>query len=202
VSASSTPPRHADVAVAGAGPTGPAVAGVPAAGGVGTPDGSTAAAHPRTGCAGIGAPVAYQTRSAQGRSPLAFFALTAALFAPFPVLATFLHVPGLPKNAPVTDFGAAFAPAAAALILVHRAEGPRGVRRLLRRLVDHRRIRNKRWCLPVVSLPEASLGATYGLAAVTGWQFQRQPELSAAMMLLFVPVYLLAAVDEELGWSG
>jgi len=36
----------------------------------------------------------------------------------------------------------------------------------------------------------------------TGWQFQRQPALSLTTMLLFVPVYVLAAAGEELGWSG
>ena len=70
----------------------------------------------------------------QSRSPLTFFALTVALFVPFPILATFVHVPGLPKNAPVTDFFAAFVPAVAALILVHRAEGRAGGRRLLLRV--------------------------------------------------------------------
>jgi len=124
------------------------------------------------------------------------------LFAPFPVLATFLHVPGLPKNAPVTDFFAAFVPATAALVLVHRAEGRDGVRRLLRGLVDHGRIRNKLWYLPVVLLPVVVLGATYGMTVLTGWQFQPQPQLAVTTMLLFVPVFLLAAAGEELGWSG
>jgi hypothetical protein len=77
-----------------------------------------------------------------------------------------------------------------------------GARRLLRRVVDHTRIRNKLWYLPVVLLPVVTLGATYGLMVVTGWQFQGQPELSATTMLLFVPVFLLAAAGEELGWSG
>ncbi len=113
-----------------------------------------------------------------------------------------MHVPGLPKNAPVTDFVAAFVPATAALILVHRAEGAEGVRRLLRRVVDHQRIRNKLWYLPVVLLPVVTLGATYGLMIATGWQFQHQPALSLTTMLLFVPVYVLAAAGEELGWSG
>jgi uncharacterized protein len=143
-----------------------------------------------------------QTRLPPRRSPLAFFALTVALFAPFPVLATFFHVSGLPKNAPVTDFVAAFVPATAALLLVHRAEGAVGVRRLLHRVVDYERITNKRWYLAVVLLPVVSLGATYGLMVATGWQFQRQPELPLATMLLFVAVFLLAAAGEELGWSG
>jgi uncharacterized protein len=125
-----------------------------------------------------------------------------ALFAPFPVLATFVHVPGLPKNAPVTDFFAAFVPAAAALILVYRAEGAAGVRRLLHRVVDYGRVANKLWYLPVVLLPVVSLGASYALMVATGWQFHRQAELPATTMLLFVPVFLAAAVGEELGWSG
>ena len=143
-----------------------------------------------------------EPRPAQRRSPLAFFALAVALFAPFPVLAGVVPVSGLPKNAPWTDFVAAFVPATAALILVHRAEGADGVRRLLRRVVDHTRIRNKLWYLPVVLLPVVTLGATYGLMVATGWQFQHQPALSPTTMLLFVPVYVLAAAGEELGWSG
>jgi len=143
-----------------------------------------------------------EPRPAQRRSPLTFFALAAVLFAPFPVLGGIVHVPGMPKNAPVTDFVAAFVPAAAALILVRRAEGAAGARRLLRRAVDHHRIRNKRWYLPVVLLPVVTLGATYGLMVVTGWRFQHQPALSLTTMLVFVPVFLLAAAGEELGWSG
>jgi hypothetical protein len=131
-----------------------------------------------------------QPRSAEPRSPLTFFVLAAVLFAPFPVLAAVVPVSGLPKNAPVTDFVAAFVPATAALILVYRADGAGGVRRLLRRAVDHRTIRNKLWYLPVVLLPVVTLGATYGLMIATGWRFQHQPALSATTMLLFVPVYV------------
>ncbi len=97
-------------------------------------------------------------RPAQKRSPLAFFALAVALFAPFPVLAGVVPVSGLPKNAPWTDFVATFVPATAALILVYRAEGADGVRRLLRRAVDHTRIRNRLWYVPVVLLPVVTLG--------------------------------------------
>ncbi len=160
---------------------------------------SSSSAHPER--AAISAPE-HQTSPAQRRSPLAFFALTVALFAPFPVLATFVHVPGLLKNAPVTDFFAAFVPAAAALILVYRAEGAAGVRRLLHRVVDYGRIADKLWYLPVVLLPVVSLGASCTLMVATGWQFHRQAELPATTMLLFVPVFLAAAVGEELGWSG
>lgn len=68
-----------------------------------------------------------RTRTPQEtRSPVVFFALAAALFLPFPVLAHFVHVPGLPKNAPVTDFVAAFVPAVAALILTYRARARPG----------------------------------------------------------------------------
>lgn len=143
-----------------------------------------------------------RTRAAQTRSPLAFFALVVVLFAPFPVLGAFLHVPGLPKNAPVSDFFAAFVPSVAALLLVYRAEGAAGARRLLRRVLDHGRVRNRIWYLPVVLLPVITLGATYVLTVLTGWQFQQQPQLPVSTMLLFVPVFLLAAAGEELGWSG
>ena len=64
---------------------------------------------------------------------------------------------------------------------------------MLRSLVDHKRLRNKLWYLPVLLLPVVPPRATYALAVATGWQFQPQPELPVTTMLLFVPVFLLAA---------
>ncbi|GAB2669321.1 hypothetical protein GCM10027271_31550 [Saccharopolyspora gloriosae] len=144
-----------------------------------------------------------RTRTPQEtRSPVVFFALAAALFLPFPVLAHFVHVPGLPKNAPVTDFVAAFVPAVAALILTYRAEGAAGARALLRRVVDHRRITGKAWYLPVLLLPVVCLILTWAPTVLIGLDFQPQPELALSTALLFAAVFLAAAAGEELGWSG
>lgn len=134
-------------------------------------------------------------------SPGAFFVLAALLILPFPVAAHFVHVPGMPKNIPVTDFAAAFVPAAAALVLTWRAEGAAGARRLLRRAVD-RGNGKPVWFVIAVLLPLLSLVATGVLLALTGLAFPEQAAVPAATLLLFVVVFLAAAAGEELGWSG
>jgi hypothetical protein len=52
-----------------------------------------------------------------------------------------VKVDGLPDSLPVTDIGATFVPLIAASILVYREEKLAGVKRLLRRAVDYRRIK-------------------------------------------------------------
>src|SRR5215218_5086372 len=86
------------------------------------------------------------------RSPLKFFLLTYALATPLWVIGFFVEVPGLPKNSHITDFGLAFCPLIAASILVYREAGGGGVRRLLSRVFDQRRIRKKIWYVPIICL--------------------------------------------------
>jgi uncharacterized protein len=86
------------------------------------------------------------------RSPLKFFLLTYALATPLWVIGFFVEVQGLPKNGHITDFGLAFCPLIAASILVYREAGSGGVRRLLSRVFDHRRIRKKIWYVPIIFL--------------------------------------------------
>ena len=84
------------------------------------------------------------------RSPRKFFLLVYVLTVPFWVLNTRLRIQGLPDNLPVTDVGATFVPLAAALILVLREEGWDGVKRLLVSAIDHQRIKNKIWYIPII----------------------------------------------------
>ena len=136
------------------------------------------------------------------RSPWSYFLLVATLLLPFVVLARLVDVPGGPKNGPVIEYAAAFVPATSALSLIWRARGMAGVRQLLSRVLDYRKITNKVWYLPIVLLPVVSLAVTYELMAVTGIEFPTQPALSVRTMAVFVAVYVAVAVGEELGWSG
>lgn len=61
-----------------------------------------------------------------------------------------VDVPGLPLDVPVTDLIATFTPLVAGCILVYKAEGIHGVKRLLKRVLDFSRIRRKIWHLPVI----------------------------------------------------
>ena len=128
-----------------------------------------------------------------------FFALVFAFSTPFFVLggATNLQLmPGLSVSAL-----AAFAPVAAALVLVYRDGGTAGMLALLKRSFDFRRIQDKRWLVPVLFLmPTVSL-TVYGLMRwmeipLPAAQFQL---LSALLMFIG---FFVGALGEELGWSG
>ncbi|HEU4900052.1 MAG TPA: hypothetical protein VFX88_21165 [Actinomycetota bacterium] len=76
-----------------------------------------------------------------------------------------------------------------------------GVRRLLRRVVDRRSIRDKRWYLPVVLLTPAILVASYGVMLALGRPLPEPRVLWWTAPVLFL-VFLLPAVGEEGGWMG
>lgn len=74
------------------------------------------------------------------RHPVAFFVLVFAMSAPFWILSTFITKSWLPDHIPITDIGAALTPTIAAMILRYRENGVPGVRELLLRTIDFRRI--------------------------------------------------------------
>ena len=78
------------------------------------------------------------------RSPLKLFLLVFALSLPFLLagpLVGYQLVPGVPATAPIV----VFCPATAAIILVFRESKMAGVRDLLKRSLDYRRIKAKIW---------------------------------------------------------
>lgn len=95
------------------------------------------------------------------RSPLTFFVLVFALSAPFwwlGCVSDLQLVPGLSVSALMT-----FCPMLAALMLVRQESGMAGVRGLVKRAVDFRRITDKRWYLPILLLMPTVSGVVYGL---------------------------------------
>lgn len=73
--------------------------------------------------------------------------------------------------------------------------------RLLRRSLDDRRIRDRRWYLPIVLLGPGIHGLTYALLRATGTPVPDPgfPALGTAVALV---AFLAAALGEEVGWSG
>lgn len=136
-----------------------------------------------------------------GRSPLLFFVLVFALTLPFWILSRFVHVAGLPDNLPITDAGATFVPMFAAMLLVYREEKWNGVKRLLKRAFDYRKIRNKAWYLPIVFLMPGLYCLIYwvmrwiGLPVPLTWEIPVQTPLLLA-------AFFVAAAGEELGYMG
>src|SRR4030095_14373176 len=89
-----------------------------------------------------------------------FFVLVFVLFIPFLVLGWFYPIellPGLPMSA----LGA-FTPALAALILVYRQNRLSGVRQLLGRSFDFKRIKNPFWFLLILVINPAIAILAYG----------------------------------------
>ena len=136
------------------------------------------------------------------RSPLKYFLLVFALAIP---LWLFGGRPLLgPSNFPLTlsVLIQPFVPLIAASILVYREEGGgRGVRRLLSRVFDQRRIRKKTWHLPIIFLMPLIYLLTYGLMALTGLTLSGAPVAFLATPILFVAFFVLA-IGEEAGWTG
>ena len=122
------------------------------------------------------------------RCPFRFFLLGAA---------TDLQLmPGLSVSAL-----AAFVPMAAALVLVQLNKTSAGMLALLKRSFDFKRIKSKRWLVPILLLMPAISLMVYGVMRWTSMpmplaQFQLFPAL------LMFAAFFMGALGEELGWSG
>ena len=137
--------------------------------------------------------------SAQSRSPVRFCLLTYMLSVPFLLLgaATSLQ---LLAGIPVSAF-AFVCPGMAAAILVYEESKSAGVLELLKRALDYSRIRAKIWYVPVTLLMPAISLLTYGIMRLTGMPIPG-PQFSLPAVLAMFLAFCLAALAEELGWSG
>jgi hypothetical protein len=79
------------------------------------------------------------------RSPVTFLILVFVLTTPLWLVSRHFTNGALPDNLPLTDAAATFVPMLAAIILVHRESRWSGVKALLARAVDYRRIPSGRW---------------------------------------------------------
>ncbi len=139
------------------------------------------------------------TIAPRSRSPLKFFLLVFALSIPFWLIGAVTRLqmlPGLPVSSLM-----AFCPLISASILVYRENKTAGVTELLKRSFDYRRIRAKVWYAPIVLLMPAAMVLTYGLMRLMGLPLPTPqfPVLAAPVMFL---AFFVAALGEELGWSG
>jgi membrane protease YdiL (CAAX protease family) len=90
----------------------------------------------------------------------------------------------------------------AALILVYREGGLGGVMRLLSRIFDHRRIRNRIWYGPIIFLMPIMFLLTYGVMRLMGLPFPDEPAISFLMIPLLFVLFFILAIGEEVGWTG
>lgn len=132
-----------------------------------------------------------------GKTPpsLTFFLVALPLYIPVALFARTQLAPN------VSLFNlATFIPALSALILVYRENKGAGVKALLKRSCDFRRIESKTWYLPIFLLYPGIVFIQYGLAILSGSKVP-SPHFSLAIPIVLV-VLFIAALGEELGWMG
>lgn len=128
-----------------------------------------------------------------------FFVLVFVFLIPFLVLGEFYPVELLP-GLPISALGA-FMPALAALILMYAQEHLSGVRQLLGRSFDFRRIRNPMWFLLILLLNPAIAVFAYGIMRLTDTPLPDPTPWTFAVLPLLI-LFFIAALGEEIGWTG
>ncbi len=138
----------------------------------------------------------------ENKSPLKFFLLVFALSIPFLVLGvlatdtTKIFLIKLPISALMT-----FCPLLAAAILVYKKRKIEGVMELLKQSFDFKKIKDKKWYIPIVLLMPATAIISYWYLKITG-VLMPEPAISIVSVIIFFFVYFIGAIGEEVGWSG
>jgi membrane protease YdiL (CAAX protease family) len=135
----------------------------------------------------------------QNRSPLIYFVLTFALSIPFWIagaLTDFQIMPGIPLSA----LGL-LCIVSAASILVYRENGLAGVTELMKRSFDFKRVKARVWYWPTFLLLPAIMILSFIAMRWMAVQIPL-PQFSFATPFILFAVFFIAAIGEELGWSG
>ena len=128
-----------------------------------------------------------------------FFALVFVFSIPFFLLGGMTDLqlmPGLSVSAL-----AGFAPVAAALVFVHLDKNSGGMLALLKRSVDFKRIKSKRWLVPVLLLMPAVSLVVYGLMRFMDMPLPAAQFNLLSELLMFI-AFFVGGLGEELGWTG
>lgn len=142
------------------------------------------------------------TSASLKKSPLKFFVLVFALSLPFWLIGAIAeHFSiGLPYNLPVSALMFP-CPLIAALILVYREERRGGIKRLLKRVFDYKRIRQKIWYVPIIFLLPGIYLLSYGVQRLMGLPLP-EPHIQFLLIPILFVVFFVAAAGEEAGWMG
>jgi membrane protease YdiL (CAAX protease family) len=138
------------------------------------------------------------TKTSSKKSPLKFFVLVFLLTIPFWVLGAVTGVVwhGIPIAA--LSF---VCPALAAMILEYRESKGAGVKALLKRASDFKRIKEKAWYGPTLLLYPAVVVLSFFILRLTGTDVPT-PHFALLSVVSLCVVFFISATGEELGWSG
>jgi membrane protease YdiL (CAAX protease family) len=92
-------------------------------------------------------------------------------------------------------------PIVAGVILVYRQNGSDGVKSLLKRSFDYKRITRKIWYLLILSLMPMIVILVNGFMGRISIAFPG-PQIPVLMVLVAVLLYFIEALAEEVGWQG
>ena len=130
---------------------------------------------------------------------MTYFGLTFALSLPFWMAGALTHFQLLP-GVPVSTLGLLFMVGAAS-ILVYRENGLEGVRELWKRAFDFKRVKAKIWYLPTILLMPAMMVLSFVVLRLMDVPVPN-PQFSFATSFTLFAVFFIAAIGEELDWSG
>ncbi len=139
------------------------------------------------------------TEALQDKLPLDYFLLVFVLAVPF-WLFGWGKLP-LPINLPIVALGT-FVPAIAAAILCYRRDGINGVRELLEKALDYRKIKNKLWYIPMLFLIPSLLLLEYVIMRLTGLPLPDPIQIPFLLVPPFLLMFFIGDAGEELGWTG
>jgi len=135
------------------------------------------------------------------RSALKFFLLVFIISAPFWLIGDIAEqkLP-LPFNLPVGAF-VLVCPMIAALTLIYRENGSDGVKQLLKRPFDFKRIKRKIWYIPIFFLMPCIIVLEYGLMKLMGVSIPNF-QFPVLMVPVFFVIFFIGGIGEEIGWTG
>lgn len=107
----------------------------------------------------------------------------------------------LPINLPVGAL-VTFVPVTAAAILSYRQSGLIGIKELLRRAVDYKKIKNRIWYVPALFLQPLIYFLSYLVIRLVGLPLPDQINIPLLLAPVFFVMFFIGDAGEELGWSG
>jgi membrane protease YdiL (CAAX protease family) len=141
----------------------------------------------------------FTLNASRRKSPLRFFLLVFALSLPFwlaGTLTSFQLLPALPISALMF-----VCPVTAAAILVYRENKSAGVKGLLKRAFDFKRVKAKIWYVPTILLMPCIMALSYCAMRLVGVSVP-VPVFSVETIFILFVAFFIGALGEELGWSG
>lgn len=112
----------------------------------------------------------------------------------------FMPLKWLPIHLPVSAL-MFICPIVVALILTYREDGARGIWKLLKRIFDYKRIKQKSWFFLILFLMPMIMLLSYWVMSLIGRTLP-EPHIPFLSIPILLVMYFLAAVCEEIGWMG